>query len=134
MHAHRAYARNGYSPGEQWTPSTGIPPEIAAEMVRRRADHTYSPPDAPDAEPVRELRRELRQQRDEHVPFDVAWPLALALIGPDLEPWREALQFARAEWRSAYLGEPPVLSFGFPDPWRPALHLDQVVDDLVKFL
>jgi hypothetical protein len=34
--------------------------------------------------------------------------------------------------RRWYLGEPPVLPVGVPDPWRPAPHLDQTVDDLIE--
>ena len=49
-------------------------------------------------------------------PFDVAWPLALGLVGPDLEPWRDPLTFPLPEWRAAHRGEPPVLSFGGARP------------------
>ena len=94
-HAHRAYAQ-----------STGIPPEVAAEVVRRRDAHTYSPPDAPDAAPLRAFGLELREQRAGHVPFAVAWPVVVALIGSALDPWREALDFAMPERRAAYQGEP----------------------------
>ena len=82
MHAHRAYAHNGYRVAEQWTQHPGIAPEIAAEVVRRRDAHTYSPPEAPDAAPLRAFGLELREQRAGHVPFDVAWPVALAIVGP----------------------------------------------------
>lgn len=122
LHAHRAYRETSW-----------LTPEIKAERDRRRSEHTYCPPDAPDAWPVRELRRELCEQRHQGVPFEAAWPLALALIGPDLDPWRDALDFAKPEWRAAYIGEPPTLSFGIPDPWAPALHLDQAADDLIEF-
>ena len=95
---------------------------------------TYTPPHASDPEPVRQLRRELRSLQGARVPFPVAWPLAHALVGPDLHPWREALAFAHDEWRAAYLGEPPMLSFGVPDPWHAVAQLADVVSDLLELV
>jgi hypothetical protein len=74
--AHRVYPQNGYRVAEQWTRSTGIPLEVAAEVVRRCDAHAYTPQDAPDAAPLRAFGLELREQRAGHVTFDVAWPLA----------------------------------------------------------
>ena len=98
---------------------------------RRRADHTYSPPDVQDAAPVRELRRELAQLRDAGAPFDVAWTISVEIIGPDLAPWSDALTWAHADWRAAYCRELGVHTFGVPDPWRRSMALVNAIEDLV---
>lgn len=118
LHVQRAYAHNGDPLGGRWTPN--VPPPTAAPVDLLGA---YQVPHAPDRGPIRELRAELARQRAEHVPFYAAWPIALALVGAELDPWREALEFGLAEWRAAYQGEPPALPFGVPDPWRAAEYL-----------
>jgi hypothetical protein len=35
---------------------------------------------------------------------------------------------------AAYQGEPPVLSFGVPDPWHRAQHYEQALGDLADLL
>jgi hypothetical protein len=131
VHVQRAYAYGGDPLAGRWT--SNIPPGTETTAPD---DHSgvYDPPVDIDPEPVRVLRRELAVQRAAHVPFEAAWPLALALIGAALDPWRDALTFALPEWKAAYQGDPPVLSFGVPDPWRQSIPLDQVVDDLVDLL
>ena len=133
VHVQRAYAHNGDPLAGRWT--AAIPPghEGPAPLHPELVDG-YRPPVAPDPLPVRALRRELCVQRHERVPFDVAWPLALALVGPDLEPWGDALDFARDEWRAAYQGEPPTMAFMVPDPWTWTPGFDQAVDDLIELL
>ena len=105
LHAQRAYAHDGDPLAGRWTVAVPAGTEGVAPLEQRQA---YDEPTEIDREPVERLRRELHAQRDAHVPFETAWPLAVARIGPALDPWREALDFALAEWRAAYLGEAPV--------------------------
>jgi hypothetical protein len=129
LHVQRAYAHGGDPLGGRWLPA--IPPGAEGEPPLEADRNGWSEPIAPEVGPLHELRRELRELRAGHVPFEAAWPLALALVGPDLDPWHEALVFALPEWRAAYCGEPPVLSFGVPDPWASSVALAEVVDALV---
>jgi len=129
LHVQRAYAHGGNPLAGRWTPAIPAGAEGPAPLDLER---TYDPPAEIDPEPLRQLRGELQVMRHGHVPFEVAWPLALAILGPALNPWRAALAFALPEWRAAYMGEPPVMVFGVPDPWRPAPALEQAIDDLAE--
>jgi hypothetical protein len=92
VHAQRAYSANE----QPW-----LSPEIEAQVRARRAAHTYGPPDVQDAEPVRALRAQLIELRAAGVPCDVAWTIAVEIVAPDLDPWSDALAWARDDWRAA---------------------------------
>ena len=100
-------------------------------MRARGAAHTYSPPDVQDAEPVRALRAQLIELRAAGVPFDVAWTIAVEIVGPDLDPWSDALAWARDDWRAAYVGDLGVHAFGVPNAWRRSMVLARATENLV---